>query len=168
MDFPTTSFEDEQLSGANGLSIDWQHSGEVDGDTSAPSWNSNEMDNTSISYFQDLFKRAVRDDTRKTNESAFQAIVPSSGTFVRNTIFGNKRKGKQGHTQEKELENGTRVRKKKKIYHIPKNKGQIVGVKIKPQYPKNYHILIKNDFKKNTSVLSDELILKIKRLIKTK
>ncbi len=59
-------------------------------------------------------------------------------------------------------------RKKKKIYHIPKNKGQIVGVKIKPQYPKNYHILIKNDFKKNTSVLSDELILKIKRLIKTK
>ena len=36
MDFPTTSFEDEHLSGANGLSIDWQHSGEVDGALALP------------------------------------------------------------------------------------------------------------------------------------
>ena len=120
MDFPR-SFEDEHVSGANGLSIDWQHSGEVDGGTIPPSWNSTTLDETSINYFQDLFKRAVGDDTRKINESAFQASGSSSRTSVRNTIFGNKRYKRKSSAQEKELDNSSRAEKKKKLYYKQKS-----------------------------------------------
>ena len=46
----------------------------------------------------------------------------------------------------------------KKLYLKTKN---LVGLKIKPEYPKNPHIIINNDFKKNIEMLSKDLIKKI-------
>ena len=54
--------------------------------------------------------------------------------------------------------------KKKKIYH-KKNIGDIVGINIKPEFPKNPHIIINNDFKKNSNVVAKELFSKIKKII---
>ena len=53
---------------------------------------------------------------------------------------------------------------KKKIYKS-KNKKNIVGISIKSELPKNYDIIINNDFTKNTSVLSNILFNKIKKFI---
>ena len=50
--------------------------------------------------------------------------------------------------------------KKKKIYN--KLKSNIVGVDIRAEFPKNPHITINNDFKKNISNLTTELEKKIK------
>ena len=55
--------------------------------------------------------------------------------------------------------------KKKKIYH-QKKKDNIVGLSIRPEFPKNPHILIKNDFKKSSDYLANLLFKKIKRLIR--
>ena len=52
-------------------------------------------------------------------------------------------------------------KRKKKIYQ--KKTKKVVGLDIKPEYPKNYNIIIKNDFKKNINSYSAELILKIKK-----
>ena len=54
--------------------------------------------------------------------------------------------------------------KKKKIYH-KKNIGDIVGINIKPEFPQNPHIIINNDFKKNSNVVAKELFSKIKKII---
>ena len=54
--------------------------------------------------------------------------------------------------------------KKKKIYH-KKNSGDIVGINIKPELPKKADIVIKNDFKKSTNILSKELVKRIKAKI---
>lgn len=54
--------------------------------------------------------------------------------------------------------------KKKKIYH-KKNSGDIVGIDIKPELPKNPDITIDNNFKKTTLALSKELIRKIRSII---
>jgi len=51
----------------------------------------------------------------------------------------------------------------KKLYLKTKN---LVGLKIKPEYPKNPHIIINNDFKKNIEMLSKDLIKKINKKIK--
>ena len=51
----------------------------------------------------------------------------------------------------------------KKLYLKTKN---LVGLKIKPEYPKNPHIIINNDFKKNITMLSEDLIRKINHNIK--
>ena len=51
----------------------------------------------------------------------------------------------------------------KKLYLKTKN---LVGLKIKPEYPKNPDIIIHNDFKKSIKKLSEELILKINKKIK--
>ena len=51
--------------------------------------------------------------------------------------------------------------KKKKIY---KNKKNIVGISIKPQLPKNPHIIITNNFNRNLRILELELINKIKKI----
>ena len=51
-------------------------------------------------------------------------------------------------------------KKKKQIYKLKKN---VVGVHIKPQFPKNPDIVIKNNFEKSIKSLSNELILKLKR-----
>ena len=56
--------------------------------------------------------------------------------------------------------------KKKKIYFIFKTKKNIVGINIKPELPKNYDILIQNNFDKSSSELANELISKIKKKIK--
>ena len=52
-------------------------------------------------------------------------------------------------------------KKKKKIYH--KNKKNIVGIDIKPEYPKNPDIILYNNFKKDINFYSKELIKKIKK-----
>ena len=56
--------------------------------------------------------------------------------------------------------------KKKKIYFISKTKKNIVGINIKPELPKNYDILIQNNYNKSLSKLANELISKIKKKIK--
>jgi len=53
---------------------------------------------------------------------------------------------------------------KKKIYH-KKNSGDIVGISIKPELPKKADIIINNNFKKSTDILSNELLKKIKSII---
>ena len=50
--------------------------------------------------------------------------------------------------------------KKKKIYY-KKNGGKIVGVTIKPEFPKRPDIIINNDFIKTTTNLSNNLIKKL-------
>jgi adenylylsulfate kinase-like enzyme len=52
--------------------------------------------------------------------------------------------------------------KKKKIYLYGKN---VVGVDIKPDIPKKPHIIIKNNFDRSLSKVSDELILKLNKFI---
>jgi adenylylsulfate kinase-like enzyme len=47
---------------------------------------------------------------------------------------------------------------KKKTY---KNNKNIVGIDIKPEFPKNPDIVIKNDFSTNTNLLAKQLIKKI-------
>ena len=54
--------------------------------------------------------------------------------------------------------------KKKKIYH-KKNVGEIVGVNIKPEFPKKPDLVIKNDFKKNMNFFSSLLIKKIQEIV---
>ena len=49
--------------------------------------------------------------------------------------------------------------KKKKLYH--KNKKNIVGIDIKPEFPKNPHITIVNNFSKDIKSYSKSLIHKI-------
>jgi len=51
---------------------------------------------------------------------------------------------------------------KKKIY---RNKKNIVGINISPQFPKNPHIRIDNTFQKNLNILELELTNKIKKLM---
>lgn len=53
---------------------------------------------------------------------------------------------------------------KKKIY---KNKKNIVGINIKPQFPKNPDITIDNSFNKNINKLVIELTNKLKKINKT-
>ena len=45
-----------------------------------------------------------------------------------------------------------------------KKSGPIVGISIKPEFPKNPDIVIKNDLKKNTQQLALELINKLKKV----
>jgi len=52
-------------------------------------------------------------------------------------------------------------KKQKKIYN--KIKKNIVGLDIKPDYPKKPHIVIHNNFKKNINSYSKELIIKINK-----
>ena len=54
--------------------------------------------------------------------------------------------------------------KKKKIYH-KKNGGDVVGITIKPEFPKQPDIRINNDFKKSTDDLVDILIKKISKIV---
>ena len=50
---------------------------------------------------------------------------------------------------------------KKKFNKIYKKKRNLVGIDIKPEYPKKPDIIINNDFKKTINSLSKELIFKI-------
>ena len=52
--------------------------------------------------------------------------------------------------------------KKKKIYHS-KKKQKIVGLNIKPEFPKNPDITIVNNFKKSIDGISKELLRDIKK-----
>jgi adenylylsulfate kinase-like enzyme len=49
---------------------------------------------------------------------------------------------------------------KKEIYKLKKH---VVGAHVKPEFPKNPDIVIKNNFDKSVKSLSNELILKLKR-----
>lgn len=53
----------------------------------------------------------------------------------------------------------------KKLYLKTKN---LVGIKIKPEYPKNPHITIHNNFNKSIDELSKELIVQIYKKVKLK
>ena len=53
---------------------------------------------------------------------------------------------------------------KKKIYH-KKNSGDIVGINIRAELPNKPDIIINNDFKKTTDILSKELVSKIRAII---
>ena len=53
---------------------------------------------------------------------------------------------------------------KKKIYH-KKNVGALVGVSIKPEFPKNPNIIINNNFKKSSDAMAKTLIKKIKDIV---
>ena len=50
----------------------------------------------------------------------------------------------------------------KKIYKVKKN---IVGISIKPQFPKNPHIIMDNNFDKNLDLLGKELMFKITKFV---
>ena len=54
--------------------------------------------------------------------------------------------------------------KRKKIYNNKKN-GDVVGITIKPEFPKQPDIIINNDFKKSTNILSNNLIKKISKIV---
>jgi len=54
--------------------------------------------------------------------------------------------------------------KKKKIYH-KKKLGDIVGIAIKPEFPKNPDIVINNNFKKSTDNLAENLFRKILKIV---
>ena len=54
--------------------------------------------------------------------------------------------------------------KKKKIYH-KKKIGDVVGITIKPEFPKNPNIIVNNNFKKNTDELAKDLVKKILKII---
>ena len=56
--------------------------------------------------------------------------------------------------------------KKKKVYK--KIKKNIMGVHILPELPTNPHITIKNDFKRSLNDISNELLVKIKKILKPK
>ena len=53
--------------------------------------------------------------------------------------------------------------KKKKVYR-KKNPGKLIGLDIKPEYPKKPDIIISNSFKYTSDKLSKDLIKKIKNL----
>ncbi len=55
--------------------------------------------------------------------------------------------------------------KRKKIYFKKNNNESIVGINIKPQFPKKPHIMINNRFDKPINRLSDNIIKKIDKLI---
>ena len=55
----------------------------------------------------------------------------------------------------------------KKIYK-QKYIQNVVGFDIKPEYPKHPHIIINNDFAKPIEELSEELLLKIDKIIQFK
>ena len=52
----------------------------------------------------------------------------------------------------------------KKIYNNKKN-GDVVGITIKPEFPKQPDIILNNDFKKSTNILSNNLIKKISKIV---
>ena len=54
--------------------------------------------------------------------------------------------------------------KRKKLYHNKKS-GDVVGITIKPEFPKQPDIIIDNDFKKSTNTLSNNLIKKISKIV---
>ena len=52
-------------------------------------------------------------------------------------------------------------KRKKKIYFS--NKKNLMGIDIKPEFPKRPHIIISNDFNRSIEELGNELIIKIKK-----
>tara|TARA_A100000164_G_scaffold381789_1_gene435469 strand:+ start:2266 stop:2529 length:264 start_codon:yes stop_codon:yes gene_type:complete len=62
-----------------------------------------------------------------------------------------------------EVDDIVKFNKKKKIYK--KVKKNIVGIHIKPDFPKNPDIKIKNNFIKSLDILSEELLKKIKKIV---
>ena len=54
------------------------------------------------------------------------------------------------------------MKRKKKVYKLKKN---IVGLDIKPEFPKKPNIIIRNNFDKPTKKLSAELIDKLKKIM---
>jgi len=55
-----------------------------------------------------------------------------------------------------------KMKRKKKVYKSKKN---IVGLDIKPEFPKKPNIIIRNNFDRSTTKLSNELINKLKKIV---
>jgi len=55
-----------------------------------------------------------------------------------------------------------KMKRKKKVYKSKKN---IVGIDIKPEFPKKANITIRNNFDRPTIKLSNELIDKLQKII---
>ena len=77
-------------------------------------------------------------------------------------------------SQIKKIDNYVEIYIKANIYKIIKlkkkpiylhNKKNIVGLDIKPEFPKKPDIVIENDFNKNTDELAKELLKKIQKLV---
>jgi len=54
-------------------------------------------------------------------------------------------------------------KKRMKSLYFKKNKN-IIGIDIKPEFPKNSHIIINNNFRKSIEELSEELLIKLKKI----
>ncbi len=59
----------------------------------------------------------------------------------------------------------TLVKKSNKKVYRKRNINNVVGLDIKPEYPSNPHIIIKNDYKKTIEKISKELVSKINKII---
>lgn len=55
-----------------------------------------------------------------------------------------------------------KIKKKKKVYSQKKN---VVGINIKPEFPKKSHIIINNNFDKSINSLKKTLLKELNRLI---
>ena len=55
----------------------------------------------------------------------------------------------------------TLVKKSKKKVYRKRNINNVVGLDIKPEYPLNPHIIIKNDYKRSIEKISEELAAEI-------
>ena len=60
------------------------------------------------------------------------------------------------------------IKKDKKKIYKKRNPGKLIGINIKPEYPKKADITITNDFKKSTTKLSKILLKKINNLSNAK
>jgi adenylylsulfate kinase len=56
------------------------------------------------------------------------------------------------------------IKNKKRIFYIKKT-SNVWGLDIKPEYPKNPHIKINNNFNKNIIYLRNELLSKLKKIL---
>ena len=60
------------------------------------------------------------------------------------------------------------IKKNKKKVYKQKNPGKLIGIDIKPEYPKNPHLTIFNNFRVPTKKMKEILLKKIKNLINEK
>ena len=96
------------------------------------------------------------------SDKGVNVVFAAVGLF--NEIRSFNRKNIKNYVEIYVKSNISKIKKigKKKLYF--KNKKNLVGVDIKPEFPKNPHIIIKNDFKKSIKTLTDEAFSKLIKL----
>ena len=117
------------------------------------------------------YKLSDRDKTVIPKLELLNLILRQNINIIYPTIFLNKlaiKKWTKGIDNlikiyiKCDIENIIRYGSKKKIYQ----RKNVVGLDIKPVYPKKPHITVVNDFKKDTLFLSKEISKKIKKIFK--